>query len=89
VKEEDDDGAGPAEPKKKRAPAKKKMSAPAPVHTHELDGEPHDDCELCQTHGCPLDEGETEYETVMSPPRTLSERLTRAAMIDEFVEDDD
>ena len=81
--------AGPSEPKKKRAPAKKKVATPAPVHTHELDDETHDDCELCQTHGCPLEEGETEYETVMSPPRTLHERLTRAAAIMEFVEDDE
>jgi hypothetical protein len=81
--------AGPSEPKKKRTPAKKKAATPAPVHTHELDDETHDDCELCQTHGCPLEEGETEYETVMSPPRTLHERLTRAAAIMEFVEDDE
>ena len=86
------DEAGPSEPvapKKKRAPTKKKVSTPVPVHTHELDDETHDDCELCQTHGCPLEEGETEYETVMSPPRTLRERLARAAMMDDFVEDDD
>jgi hypothetical protein len=83
-----DDEPDPA-PKKKRAPTKKKVATPAPVHTHELDDETHDDCELCQTHGCPLEEGETEYETVMSPPRTLRERLTRAAAIMEFVEDDE
>jgi len=88
-KKNSDDEAGPSEPKKKRAPAKKKAATPAPVHTHELDDETHDDCELCQTHGCPLEEGETEYETVMSPPRTLRERLTRAAAIDEFLEDDE
>lgn len=88
-KKNSDDEAGPSEPKKKRAPAKKKAATPAPVHTHELDDETHDDCELCQTHGCPLEEGETEYETVMSPPRTLRERLTRAAAIMEFVEDDE
>ena len=28
-------------------------------------------------------------ETVMSPPRTLRERLARAAVTDEFVEDDE
>ena len=88
VDEDDDDESAPA-PKKKRAPTKKKVATPAPVHTHELDDETHDDCELCQTHGCPLEEGETEYETVMSPPRTLRERLTRAAAIMEFVEDDE
>jgi hypothetical protein len=87
--DEDDEDEPALMPKKKRAPTKKKVSTPAPVHTHELDDETHDDCELCQTHGCPLEEGETEYETVMSPPRTLRERLARAAMMDDFVEDDD
>ena len=83
----DDEAAAPAAPKK--AKKAKKVKSDAPVHTHELDDEVHDDCELCQTHGCPLEDNEDEYETVMSPPRTLRERLTRAAMISEFVEDDE
>jgi histone H1/5 len=91
VDEVDEDGAGPstAAPKKKRAASKKKTAAPAPVHTHELDDETHDDCELCQTHGCPLEDAEAEYETVMSPPRTLRERLARAAAMEEMFTDDD
>ena len=83
----DDEAAAPAAPKKAKKAKKVKMDAP--VHTHELDDEVHDDCELCQTHGCPLDDNEDEYETVMSPPRTLRERLARAAMADEFVDDED
>ena len=83
----DDDEAAPSAPKK--AKKAKKVKTDAPVHTHELDDEVHDDCELCQTHGCPLEDNEDEYETVMSPPRTLRERLTRAAVISEFVEDDE
>jgi len=82
-----DDEAGPSAPKK--AKKAKKVKTDAPVHTHELDDEVHDDCELCQTHGCPLEDNEDEYETVMSPPRTLRERLARAATISEFVEDDE
>lgn len=86
-----DDEAGPSAPAApKKAPKKaKKVKSDAPVHTHELDGEVHPDCELCQTHGCPLEDNEDEYETVMSPPRTLRERLARAAAMDEFVEDDE
>ena len=80
----DDEAAAP-----KKAKKAKKVKTDAPVHTHELDDEVHDDCELCQTHGCPLEDNEDEYETVMSPPRTLRERLTRAAVISEFVEDDE
>jgi hypothetical protein len=83
----DDEAAAPSAPKK--AKKAKKTKSDAPVHTHELDDEVHDDCELCQTHGCPLDDNEDEYETVMSPPRTLRERLARAAMADDFVEDDE
>ena len=83
----DDEAAAPSAPKK--AKKAKKVKTDAPVHTHELDGEVHDDCELCQTHGCPLEDNEDEYETVMSPPRTLRERLARAAIVDDFVEDDE
>ena len=78
---------------KKKAEAKpkkaKKEKREEPVHTHELDDETHDDCELCQSHGCPLAEDDEEYETVMSPPKTLHERLARAAMTEEFVKDDE
>jgi hypothetical protein len=84
----DDEAAAPSAPKK-AAKKTKKVKSDAPVHTHELDDEVHDDCELCQTHGCPLEDNEDEYETVMSPPRTLRERLMRAATTDEFVEDDE
>jgi hypothetical protein len=83
----DDEAAAPSAPKKAKKP--KKTKTDAPVHTHELDDEVHDDCELCQTHGCPLDDNEDEYETVMSPPRSLRERLARAAMVDDFVADDE
>ena len=76
-----------AEPKPKKA---KKVKRDEPVHTHELDDETHDDCELCQTHGCPLaEDDDEEYETVMSPPRSLRDRLARTAGTEEFVDDDD
>jgi hypothetical protein len=65
---------------KKKKPAKKKKTD-QPTHTHELDDKEHDDCDLCQTHGTPLAEtdDEEEFETVVSPPRTLRERLSRIA----------
>jgi hypothetical protein len=90
ARRENDDGAGPSAPvAPKKAKKAKKVKTDAPVHTHELDDEVHSDCELCQTHGCPLEDNEDEYETVMSPPRTLRERLARAAAVDDFVEDDE
>jgi hypothetical protein len=78
-----------AAPKPKRA-TKKKVVKETPMHTHELDDEIHDDCELCQSHGCPLAEQEEEYEIVTSPPMTLRARLARASIVEEeFVEDDE
>jgi hypothetical protein len=85
--EEGEDAAGPstAPPKKK----KKVRSAP-PVHTHAIDDETHDDCELCHTHGGALnDTEETEFEMVVSPPRTLRERLVAAAAMTEEEDYDD
>lgn len=92
AKKADEPGPAP-KPKKTKEPKPKKTKktkTEAPVHTHELDEEQHDDCELCQTHGNPLNETqEDEYETVMSPRRTLRERLLRVAEEEEFVEDED
>ena len=61
-------GAAPKVPKAKKAEA--------PVHTHELTAEIHDDCELCQSHGNPLAEAE-EFELAEEAPKptTLAERL--------------
>lgn len=43
-------------PEPKKAPVKVE-----PVHEHELDGDKHEECTLCQTHGSPLAE-EVEFE---------------------------
>lgn len=77
----------PAAPR--RAPAARKP--PPPVHTHELDDQVHDSCELCQSHGNTLakPEGEEEYETVGSPVRTLRERLMMLATEDDFEDEDE
>jgi hypothetical protein len=64
-------GAAPKVPKAKKAEA--------PVHTHELTAEIHDDCELCQSHGNPLAEAEefelAEEEAPKPKTTTLAERL--------------
>jgi hypothetical protein len=80
------------EPKPKKTSKKTKAKKrEEPMHTHELDDDMHEDCELCQTHGCPLavDDDEEEYETVSSPPKTLRERLSRAAMAEDYLDDED
>lgn len=74
---------------KEKAKKAKKVKTDAPVHTHELDDEDHDDCELCQSHGNPLHETEDEFETVTSPRRTLRDRLMRVAEEEEFLDDDE
>lgn len=85
--EEDEDEAGPSTKKPKK---KKKVRGPPPTHTHPVDDETHDDCELCHTHGSAIDDMEAAegFEMVVSPPRTLRERLVAvaAAAVDE--EDD-
>ena len=69
---------------------KKTKKAEQPKHTHDLDEETHDDCELCQTHGSAMEDtdDEEEFEQVMSPPRTLRERLARIAT-QEYEDDED
>lgn len=77
------------EPAPRRTPAARRP--PPPVHTHELDDQVHDTCELCQSHGNTLakPEGEEEYETVESPVRTLRERLMMLATEDDFEDEDE
>jgi hypothetical protein len=91
----DDDEAGPSAPSpppapKKKKPAKKKLRLAAPEHTHELDGTVHSDCELCQTHGNELAVNENEneeFETVMSPRRSLRDRLMEVAAEEDYDEE--
>ena len=63
-----------AEPKAK--PAKKAVKAAQPVHTHELTQQPTGPCDLCESHGNPL-EPEAEFEVVLgeSGTKTVAERL--------------
>lgn len=81
--EEEEDEAGPSTSTKKKKKTKK-VRAPPPVHTHAIDDETHEDCDLCHTHGGALDDTEeTEFEMVVSPPRTLRERLVAVAAMTE------
>jgi hypothetical protein len=57
-------GAAPKVPKAKKADA--------PVHTHKLTSEIHDDCDLCQSHGNPLAEAE-DFELAAPPQPTVEE----------------
>jgi len=70
---------------------KKVKKTEQPKHTHELDEETHDDCELCQSHGSAMAEtdDEEEFETVMSPPLTIRERLARIVRTEEYEDDED
>ena len=71
--------------------AKKAKKLEEPKHTHDLDEETHDDCELCQTHGSAMadTDDEEEFETVKSPPRTLRERLAKIASKEEYEEEEE
>lgn len=80
---------GPATGPVKKPKKVKKTEQPA--HSHGLDEETHEDCELCQTHGSAMadTDDEEEFETVLSPPRTLRERLARVVRTEEYEEEDD
>jgi len=66
------DGEEKAEPKEKKAPAKRgrKAKKVEPEHSHKMDELAGSDCELCETHGNPL-QGEQEFEV----PKSASERM--------------
>lgn len=70
---------------------KKAKKTEQPKHSHDVDEDTHDDCELCQTHGSAMadTDDEEEFETVLSPPRTLRERLARIVATQEYEDDDE
>jgi len=70
---------------------KKVKKTEQPKHSHDLDEETHEDCELCQTHGSAMadTDDEEEFETVLSPPRTLRERLANIVRTQEYEDDED
>jgi hypothetical protein len=78
------------EDKPVRKPKKVKKTE-QPKHTHELDEETHEDCELCQTHGSAMadTDEEEEFETVFSPPRTIRERLANIVKTQEYEDDEE
>ena len=86
----DEDDSEDDEIKPVRKPKKVKKTE-QPKHTHKLDGEVHEDCELCQTHGSAMadTDDEEEFETVMSPPRTLRERLASIVNTQEYEDDEE
>ena len=86
----DGDDSDEEEIKPVRKPKKVKKTE-QPKHTHELDEETHDDCELCQSHGSAMAEtdDEEEFETVMSPPLSIRERLARIVRTEEYEDDDE
>jgi len=60
----------------KAKPVKKAAKAEQPVHTHSLTENAEGECELCESHGNPL-EAEADFEVVVAPPKqqTVAERL--------------
>jgi hypothetical protein len=90
VKPPRDEDSDDEEIKPVRKPKKVKKTE-QPKHSHDLDEETHEDCELCQTHGSAMadTDEEEEFETVMSPPRTLRERLARVVRTEEYEDDEE
>jgi hypothetical protein len=88
----DQEAKGEAAPKEKAA-KKPAAKIEQPVHTHPLNENAEDECELCESHGNPLAMEEGEFEVVLgtagSAPMkqpTVAERL--AAILDSADETD-
>jgi hypothetical protein len=87
----------PKAPKEPKAP-KVVKKAEQPVHTHPLT-ETDEACDLCASHGNPLEEAEQDFEVVMPSPATgpvkqLTTAQRLAALLDsgdtdEEAEDED
>jgi len=80
----------PKAPKEPKKPAKKKAKkTEQPAHSHSLDEMVHADCELCQSHGSPLEDTDVdeEFETIASPKMQLKERLNK--VVKDAYEDED
>jgi len=58
---------------KKKAAKKAKKAKKEPEHTHKLD-EPAEDCELCETHGNPM-EGEQEFEVAEEQKESIKKLI--------------
>lgn len=74
------------EPVKKASKSKKAKKPDLPMHTHELDGKTHAECDLCDSHGNPMEET-TEFE--MAKPTSISkcfdtESIKKPSADDEF-----
>jgi hypothetical protein len=87
---------GDSEPKEAKEPKVKKAVSKKPeqpIHTHPL-SETDEACDLCASHGNPLDEVEQDFEIVKTGPatgpvkeQTVAQRL--AAMLEDVDEDED
>jgi hypothetical protein len=83
----EESGAAPAAPKPVKKAAKKAVQ---PVHTHALTEAADGECDLCQSHGNPLESGDVAFEMVAphtGPIKvpTVEQRL--AALMDEADEE--
>jgi hypothetical protein len=81
-------------------PAKKAAKkAEQPVHTHSLTENADGECDLCESHGNPLEAKETAFEVVraphtgpvkqLTPEQRLAALLNEADVEEEAFEDDD
>jgi hypothetical protein len=90
--------AAPGETAPKKVP-KAPKKGPEPVHTHVMDAEIHDGCELCESHGNPLATEPQKFEVVTKkaevpkgpatgPIKVVSVDARLAAMLAEAADSD-
>jgi 23S rRNA pseudoU1915 N3-methylase RlmH len=84
--EEEAFGTPPPSKKKAKSPSAPKKSLP--VHTHEVDEEIHEDCDMCQTHGNSATGTNPKYEVAQDLKSRLASILGAIDGSDEEIEEE-
>jgi hypothetical protein len=84
--EEEAFGTPPPSKKKAKSPSAPKKSLP--VHTHEVDEEIHEDCDMCQTHGNSATGMNPKYEVAQDLKSRLASILGAIDGSDEDLEEE-
>jgi hypothetical protein len=86
LEEEEAFGTPPPSKKKAKSPSAPKKSLP--VHTHEVDEEIHEDCDMCQTHGNSATGMNPKYEVAQDLKSRLANILGAIDGSDEEIEEE-
>jgi len=80
---------GEASPEAPKPAKKASKKAEQPVHTHDLTDKAVTDCDLCQSHGNPLEVKESGFEVVRAPAAGPVKQLTAEQRLAALLADSD